>query len=84
MYYFDDFLKALPSTEIKAECALPTMVDAMIKAEKLEVTVLSTDSVWFGVTYKEDKEYVAGELKKMHDSGKYPEKLFWFVNYQIV
>ena len=74
--YFDDFLKALPSTEIKAECALPTMVDAMIKAEKLEVTVLSTDSVWFGVTYKEDKEYVAGELKKMHDSGKYPEKLF--------
>jgi hypothetical protein len=32
--------------------------------------------VWFGVTYKEDKALVADELRKMHESGKYPEKLF--------
>ena len=48
----------------------------MIKSGKLEVAVLSTDSVWFGVTYKEDKALVADELRKMHESGKYPEKLF--------
>lgn len=73
--YFDEFLRALPEGEIKKECALPTMVDAFIKAGKIDVTVLSTDSVWFGVTYKEDKEYVSRELLKMHRSGKYPEKL---------
>ena len=73
--YFDEFLKTLPDGELKKECALPTMVDALIKAGKLDVTVLSTDSVWFGVTYKEDKAYVAGELQKMHNEGKYPEKL---------
>ena len=73
--YFDEFLKALPEGELKKECALPTMVDSLIKAGELDVSVLSTDSVWFGVTYKEDKAYVAGELLKMHNDGKYPEKL---------
>ena len=73
--YFDEFLKTLPGGELKKECALPTMVDTLIKAGELDVTVLSTDSVWFGVTYKEDKDYVAGELSKMHENGKYPEKL---------
>lgn len=74
--YFEDFLRALPEGALKAECALPTMVDSMIKSGKFEVAVLSTDSVWFGVTYKEDKALVADELRKMHESGKYPEKLF--------
>ena len=73
--YFDNFLRNIPEGELKKECALPTMVDAFIKEGKLDVAVLSTDSVWFGVTYKEDKEYVAGELFRMHKSGKYPEKL---------
>ena len=73
--YFDEFLKTLPEGELKKECALPTMVDAQIQKGALEVSVLSTDSVWFGVTYKEDKDYVAGELLKMHKDGKYPEKL---------
>ena len=73
--YFDEFLRALPDGELKKECALPTMVDSFIKSRKLDVSVLSTNSVWFGVTYKEDKEYVAGELLKMHENGKYPEKL---------
>ena len=41
----------------------------------LRVEVLSTDAVWFGVTYKEDKEYVSAELKKLHDAGVYPEAL---------
>ena len=73
--YFDEFLKTLSEGELKKECALPTMVDTQIQKGALEVSVLSTDSVWFGVTYKEDKDYVAGELLKMHKEGKYPEKL---------
>ena len=41
----------------------------------LKVEVLSTKAVWFGVTYKEDKEYVAGELRKLHENGSYPPAL---------
>ncbi len=72
---FDTFLAAIPDGEIKAEYALPTMVDKMIKEHALSVDVLSTDSVWFGVTYKEDRAYVASELAKLHESGEYPAKL---------
>lgn len=72
---FDAFLRTIPDGDIKAEYALPTMVDKLIKDGKLRVDVLSTDAVWFGVTYREDRDYVAGELKKLHESGVYPEKI---------
>ena len=72
---FEVFLGELPPDNIKAEYALPTMVDKFIGCGKLEISVLSTDSVWFGVTYNEDKAFVAGELLKMHNAGIYPEKL---------
>lgn len=72
---FADFLANIPEGDIKREYALPTMVDAFIKSGKLAISVLSTDSVWFGVTYKEDKAFVAEELLKMHKAGVYPEKL---------
>lgn len=74
---FDVFLKNIPEGEIKAEYALPTMIDRMISTDKtLEVLVLSTSAVWFGVTYIEDKASVAAALLEKHRSGEYPEKLF--------
>ena len=73
--YFDAFLRAIPEGEIKAEYALPTMVDKMINAHELTVSVLATDAVWFGVTYKEDRPSVVAELLRMHESGEYPKKL---------
>ena len=50
----------------------PTILFAL---PKKDLEVLSTDAVWFGVTYKEDKDYVSAELKKLHDSGVYPAVL---------
>ncbi|MBE6549013.1 MAG: hypothetical protein E7670_01140 [Ruminococcaceae bacterium] len=73
---FNEFLRAIPDGEIKAEYALPTMVDKMISDGELFVSVLSTDAVWFGVTYKEDRPCVVAELKAMHDNGTYPQRLF--------
>ncbi|MBQ8831070.1 MAG: hypothetical protein IJ017_05690 [Oscillospiraceae bacterium] len=74
--YFADFLRGLSPNELKKECILPNMVDDFIKAGKMEVSALDTDAVWFGVTYKEDKPTVSEELKKLHDTGVYPEKLW--------
>ena len=54
---------------------VPSLVDELMHTKGLRVEVLSTDAVWFGVTYKEDKEYVSAELKKLHDAGVYPEAL---------
>ena len=49
--------------------------DSLMHTQGLQVEVLSTKAVWFGVTYKEDKEYVAAELKKLHEDGSYPAAL---------
>ena len=73
---FEEFLHGIPEGELKAEYALPTFVDRMIGNGALSVDVLSTDSVWFGVTYREDREGVRQKLAAMHAAGIYPEKLF--------
>ncbi len=73
--YLSDFLKDDSLDPIKKECLLPALVDHLMHTAGLQVEVLSTDAVWFGVTYKEDKDYVTAELKKLHDSGAYPPAL---------
>jgi len=73
---FVAFMKSLSPTELKAEYVLPVLVDQLMHEDGLKVDMLTTDAVWFGVTYQEDKPYVQTELKKMHDEGIYPEKLF--------
>ena len=64
-----------PGDPMTKEYALPTLVDKLMGTDGLTVEVLSTDAVWFGVTYREDKAYVVGELKKLHDAGQYPPAL---------
>ena len=60
---------------IKAECLLPVFVDELMHKGELTVPMLTTDAVWFGVTYKEDKPFVQAELRKLHESGVYPASL---------
>jgi len=69
------FLASPEGDPLKKEYVLPALVDTLMHEAGLKVEVLSTDAVWFGVTYKEDKAYVSGELKKLHDKGAYPPAL---------
>ena len=73
---FDAFLRAPTGTELKSECLLPTMVGDMIREGKLTVEARTTDEVWFGMTYKEDRASTAEALRKLTDRGVYPEKLY--------
>ena len=73
--YFEGFLKAADPADIKAECLLPVMVDVLLKSGKITVDMLETDSVWFGVTYQEDRPLVQKALLELHAKGVYPEKL---------
>jgi UTP-glucose-1-phosphate uridylyltransferase len=63
-------------TDPKAEFYLPAAVSAMVAADEASVQVLTTDSAWFGVTYREDKPRVQAALAKLVAAGTYPEKLF--------
>ena len=73
--YFENFLRHEAGDNIKAECLLPVMVDQQMQDGKLEVSVLHSTDRWFGMTYQQDREVVAAELKKLHETGAYPEDL---------
>jgi dTDP-glucose pyrophosphorylase len=74
---FPTFLnEALRNDPLKAEYLLPRKIDELIKNDKASVKVMKTDDHWYGVTYKEDKEYVVNALQSLKDSGAYPEKLW--------
>ena len=62
--------------EMKSEWYIPFVVDELIKEGKADCKVLPTDSSWFGVTYREDKPFVTGEIAKLVAAGEYPSKLF--------
>ncbi len=70
-----EFLLTPGKDPMKCEYVLPTLVDTWMREKHLRVSMLSTPSVWFGVTYREDRDYVRGELKKLHEAGIYPPTL---------
>lgn len=73
---FADFLKKSAGNYMKAEYLLPTIVGGLLREGDAEVTVLQSNDKWFGVTYKEDKEYVVDSVRNLIDAGVYPNKLF--------
>ena len=61
---------------LKAEYLLPIYIDELLQAGKVSVKVLDSNDKWFGVTYKEDKEYDVKSFAKLIEDGVYKEKLF--------
>lgn len=72
---FEEFLKN-NHQNIKAEFFIPLVVNDMIKRGLGKVKVISGGSIWFGVTYKEDKDQVSGKIRDLVNKGQYPEKLW--------
>lgn len=72
---FDDFVER-NYKNIKAEFFIPLIVNDMIQQRKGKVKVLGGGNIWFGVTYKEDKEAVSKKIKELVDRGQYPAKLW--------
>ena len=77
-YLKDMFLEFLNENgkELKSEFLIPSVINDLIQSEREQVHVLRSNSSWFGVTYKEDKPYVMGEIEKLINAGAYPLKLF--------
>ena len=74
--YFDAFLRSEKGKELKSECLLPTMIGDWIREDKTKVIARTTDEVWFGMTYQEDRATTAAMLRRLTEEGKYPEILF--------
>ena len=61
---------------LKDEYLLPIFIGKLLEDKKISVKVLETPDQWFGVTYKEDKEFVVESIKKLIQNGMYREDLF--------
>jgi len=72
---FIDFLK-VEGSELRSEYLIPSVVNELIQNSEESVQVLKSSESWFGVTYKEDKNYVQSEIKKLVNQGSYPSNLF--------
>ncbi len=72
---FANFLK-LHGKEAKSEYYIPTAIKEMMVAGVADVKMYSTDAVWYGVTYHEDKENVQNSIRKLIADGEYPNGLW--------
>ena len=57
--------------EPKSECFLPSVISKRIEEEGKQVKVLETAEKWYGVTYREDMEYVRAAMVKFINDGMY-------------
>jgi hypothetical protein len=74
---FPGFLdRALVENPMKGEYFLPSAVEALMKADKAQVRVLTSQDQWYGVTYAADRPVVVNALADMTKQGLYPDGLW--------
>ena len=73
---FAPFLEANKDHLEDCEYLIPTLVSDLIERGEATCEVLSTDAVWYGVTYREDKPEVVASLAKLVEEGVYPSDRF--------
>ncbi len=62
--------------DLKSEYYIPAVIDNLIKQNLADVRVLTSNSSWFGITYKEDKSKAVENINDLIQKGKYPSKLW--------
>lgn len=72
---FVEFFENIKDRE-KDEFLIPEVVDKHIKNDDVTVEVIETDSVWYGVTYKEDTDSVKNAINSLVESGEYNYNLW--------
>ena len=70
-----DFFEVNKNDLSSCEYLIPDVVFEEIESDK-KVTVLESTDKWLGVTYKEDKDFVVSEIKKLVENGVYPNNLW--------
>lgn len=72
---FEEFLQE-NATNLKAEFFIPLVGNKLIQKNLGKVKILGGGDIWFGVTYKEDKEEVSKKILELVNKGEYPMKLW--------
>lgn len=62
--------------QLDAEFYMPFALSQLLKSNEATCEVLTSNSKWFGVTYKEDKEATIEKITSLIKQGVYPENLW--------
>lgn len=73
--HFDSFVRSNANNP-KAEFYIPTVVNDLIGKREIGLKVLTSKDLWFGVTYKEDKDTAVQQIHRLISKGVYPDKLW--------
>ena len=72
---FVTFLGNGEGDPLTKEFLLPIVSDKLLASDEISIKVVRSDDVWFGVTYKEDKEAVKASIADLIDKGVYTSPL---------
>lgn len=70
---FNDFLNNVDATN---EYLVPIEINKYIKKKLINVSVINTTSIWYGITYKDDLNLIRGEINRLINDGVYPKNLW--------
>lgn len=78
---FDEIEKEIRSffeddSFLSSEVFIPKVMSEMKLHQIITIEAIGSDSYWFGVTYKEDKEIAVHKLAQFHQEGLYPAQLW--------
>ena len=71
---FREFLDASAGNP-RAEFLLPSAIEAQVRTGASRVRLLTGPFTWHGVTYPQDRDFVAAAIRDMIARGVYPERL---------
>jgi len=74
--HFKKFLEENRDNLNTCEYLMPMEVSKRVNNNEIKVRIINTDSIWKGVTYKEDKEDLITYINKLIEKGEYPQKLY--------
>ena len=73
---FKKFLEVNKADLQTCEYFIPTILTEYINQNKGSLKVLTTDDKWFGLTYKQDFDFVSKGIKSLVEKGDYPKNLW--------
>lgn len=74
--YFTNYFKQDDETILNGEALLPELVKDKIMAKEVILKNIVSESLWYGITYREDLEALKSSIKTLIEKGEYPEKLW--------
>lgn len=72
----NEIAEGIKNNPLKYEALLPNHIGKLVDAKECAVKVLTSDDLWFGVTYREDKPVVVNKIQSFKDAGVYPFDLW--------